>query len=113
METIDHLTTTAPAARRPRPTARIAAIAAAITAGALLLAGGAALAGDTLRDGDGFFTSPRETFSTETYAIAMKSVDVSDAPRWAFGDLGLDTVRIRAESDRPLFLGIARADDVE
>jgi hypothetical protein len=99
-------------ADRPGRTSRIAAIALAIVGGALLLAGACALAGNLLRDGDGFFTSPRERFSTETFGIAMKSVDLTDAPEWAFGDLGLDSVRVQAEADRPLFLGIARASDV-
>lgn len=105
------LTTEASPARRRRPT-RIAAIAAAVAALALLALGAAALAGNTLRDGDGFFTWPRETFTTDTYAIAMKSVDITDAPAWAFGDLGLGAVRVEAEGDRPLFVGIAHADDV-
>jgi hypothetical protein len=76
------------------------------------LIGAVALAGNALRDGDGYFNSPTETFTTNGYAIAMKSVDVSDAPQWAL-DLGVDSVRVKSQSDRPLFIGIARSVDVE
>ena len=67
----------------------------------------------TQRDEDGFLMSPSEDFSTATYAIVSESVDVDiggseDAARAIFGD-----VRIRSESDRDVFVGIAREADVE
>jgi hypothetical protein len=65
-----------------------------------------------LRDGDGYFTWPTETFTSGGYAIATDSVDASDAPQWGFGDAGLDTVRVKAHSGRRLFIGIARAADL-
>jgi hypothetical protein len=74
----------------------------------LAIVGTVALAANVLRD-DGYFASPTETFSTGAYAIATDTGDVSDAPEWAFGDFGLDTVRVKAQSDLPLFIGIARA----
>ena len=110
MEAIEY--TAAAPAQRGR-TIKIAAIATAVTALALLIAGALALSANLLRDDDGYFTSPSETFTTGGYAIANSTVDVSDAPQWAFGDAGLDTVRVEAHSDRPLFIGIARADDLE
>lgn len=61
----------------------------------------------------GYFSWPAETFTSGGYAIAMKTVDISDAPLWAFGDAGLDAVRVEAHSDRPLFIGIARAADLK
>lgn len=104
---------TIPAPARRGRTTRIAAIAAAVTALVLAIAGTVALAANGLRDGDGYFTSPAETFTSRGYAITTSTVDISDTPRWAFSDAGLDTVRVEAESDRPLFIGIARADDLE
>ena len=104
------LTITAPV-RHGRRT-RIAAIAAAVTAIALALTGTLALGANVLRDHDGYFTWPTETFTSGGYAIAMKPVDISHAPRWAFGDAGLDSVRVKAHGDRPLFVGIARAADL-
>jgi hypothetical protein len=54
----------------------------------------------------------RADFSTATYAIASESADVDlDGPDWATTDL-VGTVRIRSESDRPVFVGIAREADV-
>ena len=79
-----------------------------------LLAGGTALivVDQTQRDEDGFLMSPSEDFSTATYAIVSDSADVdfggSSAARAIFGD-----VRIRSESDRDVFVGIARDTDVE
>jgi hypothetical protein len=105
------LTIPAPAARPRR--IRIAAIATAVTALVLAAAGAVALGANAWRDGDGYFTWPAETFTSSGYAIAMKSVDISHAPSWAFGDAGLDSVRVEAESDRPLFIGIARASDLD
>jgi hypothetical protein len=80
-----------------------------------LLAGGTALVviDQTQRDRDGFLMSPSEDFSTAAYAIVSESADVdfggSDrAARAILGD-----VRIRSESDRDVFVGIARDTDVE
>ncbi len=99
-------------AQRGRST-RIAAIAMTVAALVPAIAGTVALAANVLRDGDGYFSWPSETFTSGGYAIAMKTVDISDAPHWAFGDAGLDSVRVKAHSDRPLFIGIARAADLE
>lgn len=86
---------------------------AALLAFALLAGGGAAVVVDrTQRDEDGFLMSPTESFSTATYAIASESADVNiDGPDWATKDL-LGTVRLRSESERPVFVGIARAADL-
>jgi hypothetical protein len=110
MQAID-VTISAPAQRGR--TAKIAAIATAVTALLLGLVGAVALGANFLRDGEGYFTSPSETFTTGSYAITTSTTDVSDAPQWAFGDAGLDTVRVEAQSERPLFIGIARSADLE
>jgi hypothetical protein len=74
----------------------------------VLLAGGCAtvVVDRTQRDDEGFLMSPTEDFSTETYAITSESADM-EGPDWATTDF-LGTVRIRSESDRPVFVGIAR-----
>jgi hypothetical protein len=86
---------------------------AALLAFALLAGGCAAVVVDrTERDDDGFLMSPTEDFSTATYAIASENADVDlGGPDWATTDF-LGTVRIRSESDRPVFVGIAREADV-
>ena len=80
----------------------------------ILLAGGCAavVVDRTQRDDDGFLMSPTEDFSTATYAIASENADVDlDGPDWATTDF-LGTVRIRSESERPVFVGIAREANV-
>jgi hypothetical protein len=86
---------------------------AALLAFALLVGGCAAVAVDrTQRDDDGFLMSPTEDFSTATYAISSENADVDfDGPDWATTDF-LGTVRIRSESKRRVFVGIARESDV-
>jgi hypothetical protein len=85
---------------------------AALLALASLAGGGALVAIDrTQRDDDGFLMSPSEDFATATYAIVSESADIdTEGAGWAL-DTFLGTVRIRSESDRALFVGIAAEDD--
>jgi len=87
---------------------------AALLAFALLAAGCAAVVVDqTQRDDDGYLMSPTEDFSTATYAIASKNADLHlNGPDWATTDL-FGKVRIRSESERPVFVGIAPEADVD
>jgi len=74
------------------------------------LAGGCALVAidQTQRDDDGFLMSPSEDLSTSTYAIVSESAELdTSGAEWAL-DTFLGTVRIRSESERPVFVGIAR-----
>jgi hypothetical protein len=85
---------------------------AALLAFALLVGGCATVAVDrTQRDDDGFLMSPSEDFSTPTYAIVSESadIDLEGAERAVQRFLG--DVRIRSESERPVFVGIARESD--
>jgi hypothetical protein len=86
---------------------------AALLAFAMLVGGCAAVVVDRVqRDDDGFLMSPTEHFSTATYAIVSESADVNlDGPDWAAKSF-LGTVRIRSESVRPVFVGIARESEV-
>ncbi len=80
-----------------------------------LLAGGCALVAvdQTQRDDDGFLMSPTQDFASPTYAIVSESADIdSGGGEWAL-DTFLGTVRIRSESERPLFVGIAPAAEVD
>ena len=106
-------------APRPRGGAgRVVLIVVGVIAALLslaMLAGGTALVvvDQTQRDEDGFLMSPSEDFSTATYAIVSDSADVDfggseHAARAILGD-----VRIRSESDRDVFVGIARDTDVD
>jgi hypothetical protein len=80
-----------------------------------LLAGGCALVAidQTQRDDDGFLMSPSENFSTLSYAVVSERADIdTDGAEWALDTL-LGTVRIRSESERSVFVGVAPAADVD
>lgn len=82
--------------------------------GLALLLGGIAVmvAYAVARDDDGYFTSDREQLESATYAISSEEIDLgADADDWApEGVLG--EVRIRVESDEPIFVGIGPDVDV-
>jgi hypothetical protein len=109
------------AAESPPPAGRGAGGVALIVVGSIaallafiMLVGGcgAVVLDRTQRDDDGFLMSPTEDFATATYAIVSENADVDlDGPDWATTDF-LGTVRIRSESERPVFVGIAREEDV-
>jgi hypothetical protein len=85
---------------------------AALIGAALLAGGGAAVVLDqTQRDSDGFLMTPTEAFSSDGYAVVSESIDVAVAGHdWA-ADWLVGTVKIRSESPRSVFVGIARASD--
>jgi len=98
---------------------------AMVIAGSLLalLAVGAVVLGayglwlHTTQRSDGYVMTSSERFSTSTYALSTRSLDVtSDVPGFVYGKDWLGDVRIRGESAdpaRPLFIGIARKADVD
>ena len=89
----------------------VVGVIAAVLALGLLVGGAAAVVVDQVqRDDDGFLMSPTEDFSTATYAIASRDVDVE--ADWGTKNL-LGTVRIRSDSARPVFVGIGREADVD
>ena len=57
--------------------------------------------------------SPSEDFSTATYAIVSDSADVDFGGSERAARAILGDVRIRSESDRDVFVGIARDTDVD
>jgi hypothetical protein len=90
----------------------------AVLLAAGLIAGGVVLvwAMDTKRDGEGYFTTGSHRFQTASYGIASQTVDINaDVPSWLFSD-NFARVRVSASSNdasKPLFVGIARAEDVD
>jgi Domain of unknown function (DUF4389) len=91
----------------------VGVIAALVSLG--MLAGGTALVvvDQTQRDEDGFLMSPSENFSTAAYAIVSDSADVDFGGSERAARAILGDVRIRSESDRDVFVGIARDTDVD
>lgn len=103
--------------RRGQTAGRVALIVVGVVAGIVafsLLVGGCALVAvdQTQRDDDGFLMSPSEEFTTSSYAIVSESADLDSGGEWAL-DAFLGTVRIRSESERPAFVGIGSAADVD
>jgi hypothetical protein len=92
---------------------------AALIAFALLTAGlMVVLAHVTARDSAGFYTSSTERFTTQTYALTSEGMQIGDI-RGDGADWALDafdaTVRVRATTrdGDPVFIGIAREQDVD
>jgi len=89
-------------------------IAVLIALGLLAGGGGLLWAHEEKRDADGFFSTSIHHVNSRWYAVATDSLDVATvAPRWLLGSRQLARIRIQARSERPVFVGIARAADVE
>ncbi|MCC6223499.1 MAG: hypothetical protein IT201_08420 [Thermoleophilia bacterium] len=79
-------------------------LAAALLAGAVWLF-------DLNTDSVGYVVTDTHEVATATYALATNDLDVEDDFGWLY-DRG-PKLRVRGESDKPLFIGIARSEDVE
>jgi hypothetical protein len=95
-----------------RITALVAGILVALFALGFLAAGGVALWADrSQRDDAGYVTTGEHTFSTGTYALATRKIDLRYFPSsW------LDRIRLRVTPTDPsgaTFVGIARVGDVD
>ena len=89
-------------------------IAVLIALGLLAGGGGLLWAHEKKRDADGLFSTSIHHVDSRRYAVATDSLDVATVvPRWLLGSRQLARIRIQARSERPLFVGIARAADVE
>jgi hypothetical protein len=71
----------------------------------------------TTQRSDGYVMTSSERFSTGSYALATRTLQISsDVPSFLYGRDWLGDVRIRGASVNPnlaLFIGIARKDDVD
>jgi hypothetical protein len=89
-------------------------IAVLIALGLLAGGGGLLWAHETKRDPNGLFSTPLHHVDSRWYAVATDSLDVATVvPRWLLGSREIARIRIQARSERPIFVGIARAADVE
>jgi hypothetical protein len=113
-------TTRAAPPRRRLGGKRIALIVAggylALQGAGLLVAGGVVVWLDQWQDSDGYFTAGPGRFTTDTYAIAAPSLDVSaDGPDSFYDQDALGEVRIQfapLDAGASLFVGIGPAEDV-
>ena len=78
---------------------------------AAALLGGAVWLFNLNTDPVGYVVTDTNPVATASYALAANDVDVNDDFGWLL-DRG-PKLRVRSESDKPLFIGIARSEDVE
>jgi hypothetical protein len=78
----------------------------------LALAGAGLLWAEDHKDRDGYYTTGTERYSTDTYAVASESLDIDGIP---YGDEVYGKVRLKVQGNdgAPVFVGIARSDDVD
>lgn len=101
--------------RRPRLAAVVAAGAVTLLSLGFLGTGAALLAADSEGDRDGYISTGTERFSTGTRALATENLDAElDGPESLLDDGALGKLRVTADSNgvKPVFVGIARTDDV-
>jgi hypothetical protein len=89
-------------------------IAGLLALGALGI-GGAALVVDGEKDERGYLATDSERFVAGSHALATENLDIDlDGAEWLVddGELGEVQLEVAPESGEPVFLGIARTDDV-
>ena len=110
-------TTSSPRRRSAPRTVLLIVGAFLVFVGANALIGAALVqAFDSRHDGDGYFNAKPGRFSTETHAITSASLDLSaTGPDELYSQELLGRLRISVDSTTatPVFIGIARTDDVE
>jgi hypothetical protein len=99
--------------------ARIALFATAAVAGVMafgaLAVGVLAFWGDGQKDERGYLSTSAESFATGTHAIATDNLDIDlDGAEELVDSTGLSDIRldVESQSDKPIFVGIARTDQV-
>jgi hypothetical protein len=109
----DTIPTRAPAAAS-RAIATLFASIGGLIGLALLLGGGAAVAGHAFdRDDDGYLNSDRQRLESAAYAVTSKDIDLGVGELdWAPDGI-LGEVRMQVEGDSPVFVGIGRREDVQ
>ena len=91
------------------------AVLGVLALGALGLGAGAPRA-EGEKDDKGYFTTDSERFGAGTRALATDNVDLSlDGAEWLVdsGDFGKVELDVASERERPVFVGIARTEDVD
>ena len=98
---------------------RIAAVVTGSLAGLLAIGllglGAVALWGDSLKDEKGYLSTDTERFGASTRALATENLDVDlDGADWIAesSDLGEVRLEVASQAGQPVFVGIARTDEV-
>jgi hypothetical protein len=86
-----------------------------LLAAGLLAVGGAALWGESEKDGDGYLSTDSHRFAASSHALASERLDVDlDGAGWLMDreDVGDVRLEVAPRSDEPVFVGIAPTDQV-
>jgi hypothetical protein len=107
----------APVARSGGGTGKVALLVVGSIFGLValgVLAGGATAVvyDQTQRDGAGYLASSFHGYSTGTYALVSEKVELDAPGAGSVWDNFVGKVRIESQADHPVFVGIARTDDV-
>jgi hypothetical protein len=98
---------TTPTTREPSSGRLVAASLVGILALLLLAVGGAGLWARASSDG-GYISTGTHPYETSGRAIVSDAMNVEEFPSWLVAKL-----RVKASSDKPLFVGVARRADVD
>jgi hypothetical protein len=98
---------TTPTTREPSSGRLVAASLVGILALLLLAVGGAGLWARSSSDG-GYVSSGTHPYETSGRAVVSDAMDVDEFPSWLVAKL-----RVKASSDKPLFVGVAPRADVD
>jgi hypothetical protein len=89
-----------------------AAVSGLIAAGFLAL-GGLALWGDSERDKDGYLSTDSHHLAASSHAVASENIDLDFEGAETLLDWGGDArLKVEPQGDEPVFVGIARTDEV-
>jgi hypothetical protein len=89
---------------------------ATLLAVGLLAGGGLALWGNAQKDSDGYLSTDTHQFEAGTRALATENLDIDlDGGDVIMdtGDLGKVRLQVESRDDKPVFVGIARTNDVD
>lgn len=108
-----------PTPRKRRSAARIAAVitgaVASLIAVGLVGLGAVALWADSEKSDEGYLSTDSQRFGARSHALATQNLDVDlDGGEWILdsSDLGDVRLEVASQNDKPVFVGIARTDEV-
>ncbi|MHB1571798.1 MAG: DUF4389 domain-containing protein, partial [Solirubrobacteraceae bacterium] len=86
----------------------LASIATLVSLGAIAAGGVGIVLDQTQRDASGYLMTPTRAYSTDTYAIVSASYRGGTSNDWYIARDLLGNIRVRVDSVRPVFIGVAR-----
>src|SRR4051794_1633474 len=94
----------------------VGGVVSAVAAVGLIVGGGALVWADHEKDSDGYLMTGKHRFTAQTAALHTENMDINlDGADWLVSEplVGKVRVKVDQESSKPVFVGIAKTDDVE